>query len=213
MHRRAIRIMLASLVLASTASVAVAADDEPAAAATDKNATTGSVGIALGVKTLDAGWEPLGDQTVFVVSLTIGKKTWPVHVALDYVSGEARKTRIIGFPLFFPFCCFTTEVTAESETTEWDLGVRRVWRQDKAFRPYAGGGIAFIHGKIRVVSQSVSANDSTTGYWLDVGFRRPLKPRIDWGLDLRYSEGTINFGNGEIDAGGKQALFYVGGRW
>lgn len=200
MHRPAIGIMLTSLLLATTA-----------AAATDDNRVTGSFGIALGVKDLDAGWEPLGDQTSVVFLLTIGKKNWPVHIALDRVSAEDEETRNVGFCIFFS--C-TTEVTAKSKTSEWDLGVRRVWRQDKRFRPYAGGGIAFIEGKIRVNDQNISAADSTTGYWLDAGFRQPFKrSRMDWGFDLRYSEGTIHLGSTEIDAGGTQILFYVGGRW
>ena len=202
MHRRAIGIMLTSLLLATTA-----------AAATDDNRVTGSFGIAIGVKDLDAGWEPLGDQTATVFSLTIGKKKWPVLIVLDRVSAEDEETRIIGF-CFFPFFPCTTEVTAKSKTSEWDLGVRRVWRQDKRFRPYVGGGIAFIEGKIRVNDQGISAADSTTGYWLDTGFRQPFKrSRMDWGFDLRYSEGTIHLGNGEVDAGGTQILFYLGGRW
>ncbi len=201
MHRRAIRIMLASFLLATTAS-----------AATDDDRITGSVGIAAGFKNLDAGWEPQDDQVAVVVSLTIGKKKWPVHFALDYVSGEHRETRTTGFPVIPPFCCFMTEVTAKSETSELDLGVRRVWRQDKKFRPYAGGGIAFIDGEIRVDEAGLSADDSTTGYWLDAGFRK-FKRRIGWGFDLRYSEGTINLGDGEVDAGGVQVLFNVGWRW
>ena len=213
MHRRAIRIIAVLLVLAATAAGADTTEDDPAAAATDKDTTTGHVGIGIGVKTLDSGWEPLGDQTVFVVSLTIGKKTWPVHFAFDYVSGEAKETRVGGFPLLPPFCCFTTEVTAKSETTEWDLGVRRMWRQDKKFRPYAGGGIAFISGEIRVVAQSIDASNSTTGYWLNAGFRRPLQRRWDWGFDLRFSEGKINLGNGQVDAGGAQILLSFGGGW
>ena len=150
---------------------------------------------------------------MFLVSLTIGKKTWPVHFALDFVSGEAKETRVGGFPLLPPFCCFTTQVVAKSETTEWDLGVRRMWRKDEKFRPYAGGGVAFIHGRLSVAAQNINASDSTTGYWLDAGFRKPVKRRWDWGFDLRYSEGKINLGNGEVDAGGAQILLYFGGGW
>ena len=208
MHRRVVTITLALLMGASGAGGAAAVDDDPGTVATDKNKTTGSVGIAIGIKILDSDWEPLGDQGVFVVSLTLGKKKWPVHFALDYVSGEDEDTRAIGI-----ICCSTPQVLAKSETTEWNLGVRRVWRQEKKFRPYAGGGIAFIDGEIKVPAQSISASDSTTGYWLDAGFRQPLKNKIDWGFDLRYSAGKINLGNGEVDAGGPQLLLYFGGGW
>ena len=210
MYRGVFRILFVSLLLAS--AVAAAGEDPPATPKHEKS-ITGSVGVALGVKILDSGWEPLGDQTVSIISLTIGMKAWPVHIALDYVSGEARDTRVSGFPFIPPFCCFTTTVLAESETTEWDLGVRRVWRPDKKFRPYAGGGVAFIDGELRVPAQGIFADESTTGYWLDAGFRAGAHRWWEWGIDLRASQGEVDLGNGGVEAGGPQALLYFGGRW
>ncbi len=211
MNSGLLRILLLSLALAAPAGAAEG--DDPTAAATDEKSITGTAGVALGVKILDSGWEPLGDQTVSIISLTIGKKAWPVQIALDYVSGEASDTHVGGFPLIPPFCCFTTTVLAESETTEWDVGVHRVFRQDKKFRPYLGGGIAFMDGELRVPAQGIFADESTTGYWADTGFRQGAGRWWEWGIDLRYSKGEVNLGSGDVDAGGPQALFYFGGAW
>ncbi len=192
------------------------ADDTESAAASKppgEGRTTGSLGVAAGVKILDSGWEPLGDQTAFVVKLAIGKERWPVHIALDYASGEAREVDVTGFPLFPPFCCFSTAVRAESETTEWALGIRRGFRPDKRFRPVLGGGVAFIDGELRVPAQGIFADESTTGYWLEAGFRAGGGRWWEWGIDLRYSDGEIDLGSGEVEVGGPQYLLYVGTRW
>lgn len=196
--------------------VSVAAEEpQPGSKAEPANEgrTTGSVGIAAGVKILDEGWEPLGDQTAFVVKLTIGKTHWPALIAIDYASAEAREVDVTGFPLFPPFCCFSTAVRAESETTEWDLGVRRGFRAGKKFRPYLGGGVAFIDGELRVPAQNIFADESTTGYWLDAGFRAPAGSVLEWGIDLRYSDGDIDLGSGKVEAGGPQYLLYFGFPW
>ncbi len=198
------------LVLGCTPAIA---SEEPDPAPPKTNEVTGSIGFAIGVKVLDSGWEPLGDQTATLFSLTIGKTNWPVHIAVDYVGGEARNTRVTGFPLFPPFCCFSTQNLAESETTEWDVGIRRGWRPEKSFRPYLGGGVAFIDGELRVPAQSIFADGSTTGYWVDLGFRTGGRPWGEWGVDIRYSEGDVNLGTGEVDAGGPQGLLYFGGRF
>lgn len=196
-----------------TAMILVVLVPLAAPAAADDDDVIGSVGIAVGVKDMEAGWEPMGDQIAFTISLTVGREGWPVHLALDYVSAEDQETRTTGFPLFPPFCCFTTDVAAKSETTEWGLGVRRFWRGDKPFRPYAGAGVAFIDGKLRVDSQGIRASDSTTGYWFNTGFRRPVLKVMEWGVDLRHSEGAIELGNAEVEAGGTALSFYFGGRW
>ncbi len=205
-HRRRKSDQVLAFLLFLLLTIAV-----PAAAGDDD--VIGSVGIAVGVKDLESGWEPMGDQIAFTISLTVGREGWPVHLALDYVSADDQETRTTGFPLLPPFCCFTTDVTAESETTEWGLGVRRFWRSDKSFRPYTGAGVAFIDGKLRVDSQAIRASDSTTGYWVNVGFRRQLGGPSEWGLDLRHSEGAIELGNAEVEAGGTALSFFVGGRW
>jgi len=208
-YKVAIRFAVASVLLAVTTA---AATDEDPAPSTEKS-ITGSFDVAIGVKILDDDWSPLGDQSVVVLALTIGKTTWPVQLALDYVKGESRDTNVSGFPIIPPFCCFTSTLVAESETTEWDVGVRHVWRQDKKFRPYAAGGVAFIDGELRVPAQGIFADSSTTGYWLDTGFRLRTRGRWDWGIDLRFSKGEVTLGNAEVDAGGPQALFYGGVNW
>jgi hypothetical protein len=182
-------------------------------AAEDGRDVTGSVGVVFGFKDLRSGWDPLSDQWGGGLLLTIGQERWPVLIALDYLSFDDEETRTLGFPLFPPFCCFEFETVAKSETEEWDLGVRRGWRKQKAFRPYLGGGVAFIEGKIKIDEPRFRADDSTTGYWLEAGFRAGRHRYIEWGLDLRYSEGSIDLGSESVEAGGKYALFFVGGRW
>lgn len=174
---------------------------------------TGSIGVVFGFKDLGPGWEPLSDQWGVGVLLTIGQERWPVLIALDYLSFDEEDTRTSGSPWFPPFCCFEFETVAKSETKEWDLGVRRGWRKQKGFRPYLGGGVAFIRGKIKIDEPRFQADDSTTGYWLEAGFRAGRHRYVEWGLDLRYSEGSIDLVARSAEAGGKYALIYGGGRW
>lgn len=175
--------------------------------------TTGRVGMAIGFKEMGSSWEALDDQTSVLLSLTVGKESWPVHLAFDYVRARNTNSRVTGFPLIPPFCCFTTAIVAESDTTEWDLGVRKGWREGKSFRPYVGGGLAVIRGKLVVVGAAINASETAPGYWIDFGFRAPAGRRLEWGIDARHSSAEVNLGDGDIDAGGEQLLLYSGVRW
>ena len=74
MNSGLLRILLLSLALGAPAGAAEG--DDLTAAATVEKSITGTAGVALGVKILDSGWEPLGDQTVSIISLTIGNGYW-----------------------------------------------------------------------------------------------------------------------------------------
>jgi len=205
------RLTLALAVVAALPWVGVSAEGDGSRG--DGSRVVGSVGVALGFKDLGSGWEPLSDQLGGGLLLTIGGEHWPVLIAVDRLSFDDEETRTFGFPLFPPFCCFDFETVAKSETKEWDLGVRKIWSRKKKFRPYLGAGVAFIEGRIEIDEPRFRADDSTTGFWLEAGFRAGGHGFLEWGLDLRHSEGSIDLGAGGIEAGGEHALVYFGGRW
>jgi opacity protein-like surface antigen len=159
---------------------------------------TGNVNLFLGAKAMDEDdWEPVDQHTEFGFLLDFGQTTWPVNIAIDVLGSVATET----------------EYSADLEvtTTEIDLGIRKAWGQ--AFRPYLGGGVAFISVKSEIsgFGYSYSDDDSGTGFWLNGGLMLTLGDAFNLGLDLRYSSADV-FDN-DVDGGGTHAGIVLGYHW
>ena len=164
------------------------------------------------------------DQTLWGVMLNVDFNK-PVALAVDLLSASADDT-------------FTTDSAAamtyftEVDTIELDLGVRSLFRRDKFFKPYVGGGLAFIRMDAQ---QTVSGdlgnpgseytdtilddNDSGVGIWVDAGILFQWKSGFTLGADVRYSSAAVQLtAVGEskqdtIDAGGAYYALTAGYAW
>lgn len=166
------------------------------------NAWTGNANVFLGQKTLDKDdWEPADEQAEFGVLVDFKQTQWPVSIAID-VLGSVDEVTVLG-------------VNIEASTSEFDVGVRKVWEvSGSSIRPYIGGGIAFVGAEIKETSfTNVSFDDNGTGIWLNGGIYWTLGQSFNLGLDLRYSQAEVTFFGEDVEAGGTHAGIILGYHW
>jgi hypothetical protein len=166
------------------------------------NAWTGNANVFLGQKTLDKDdWEPADEQAEFGVLVDFKQIDWPVSIAIDLL-GSVDEVTIAG-------------ITIEASTSEFDVGVRKIWEvSGSSIRPYIGGGIAFVSAEIKETSfTNLSVDDSGTGIWLNGGIYWTLGQNFNLGLDLRYSQADVTFFGEDVKAGGTHAGVILGYHW
>jgi opacity protein-like surface antigen len=172
----------------------------------------GEVNLFLGMKDVkDSDFENVPvfkDQTLDVSSMTeygvgasFGGVDWPVMIAVDVLMGsdDDSATGDYGYDYRYKI---------ELDTTEVHLGVRKFWTNHEKFHPYVGGGLAWIdaEAKLSLYGEEIiftrqptellfeeCYDDSGTGFWLGGGVMWRFTPRLSLGLDLRYSDASVDF--------------------
>ena len=166
------------------------------------NAWTGNANVFLGEKTLDKDdWEPADEQAEFGVLVDFKQDQWPISIAIDLLASVDEVT--------------ISGINIEASTTEFDIGIRKIWEvAGSSIRPYIGGGIAFVGAKIEETSfTNISVDDDGTGLWLNGGDYWPIGQSFNLGLDLRYSQADVTFFGIESEAGGTHAGVILGYHW
>ena len=137
-------------------------------------------------------------------------------------SDDARTIVPAPFPLRF-----RTEV----DTLEIGLGVRKFWGED-TFRPYVGGGVAWVRLKALQVQSGdfgvpgsefsdvvIDDKGSGVGLWAGGGFVYRWGDHLNLGLDVRYSDASVSLRPRstpevlDLDSGGVQYGVVVGYHW
>jgi len=184
----------------------------------------GDVNLFYGQKQLsesrleDAGVE---GQTEFGIQLSLDFD-WPVALAIDVLSSTGDNT--IDVP-----AAYVVQYTTDVSTLEFDVGVRKFWRE--GIRPYVGGGFGWMQldakqsvfrsfgPQLTATDVLVDDSDSGFGYWLDTGFIFTMKSGFNVGVDLRYSDASATVQpNGtseslDLDSGGMHYGILLGYRW
>jgi len=164
------------------------------------------------------------DQTLLGVMLNLDFHG-PVGLAVDLLTSSDDNTRTedSADPMVF----FT-----ETKSIELDLGVRKLFLPERRFKPYVGGGIAWIQlDVLQTVSGSLGTpeteftdtilddSDAAFGLWLDGGFLYQWKGGFSLGADLRYSSAEASLspagedGTAVFEAGGAYYGLTVGYAW
>lgn len=165
------------------------------------NEWSGNANLFFGQKILEEeNWGDADEQTEFGGLVDFKQSHWPVSIAID----------ILGSKDFLDF-------TTEGSTTEFDIGVRKIWdAENGAIRTYIGGGLAFISAEITsggFFNNSVSQDDSGTGIWFGGGINWTLGQHYNLGIDLRYSQADVTLFDENVDAGGTQVGMILGYHW
>jgi len=162
---------------------------------------TGQANFFLGQKMLKSGdWEPVEDQPEFGAEVSWGKKSWPILIATD-VFGSSDEQTVSGVKL-------------EGNTSELDLGIRKIWG-DKNVHGFLGGGFANIHAEAKATLSGLSGSvdDSSPGAWVGGGVFWRLGTRFNIGLSGRLSRATVTFSGVDVEAGGSHAGLLLGWGW
>ncbi len=174
------------------------------------NEWTGNVNFFLGQKTLEKDdWEPVDEQPEFGILVDFKQQDWPISIAID-ILGSSDDETINDVTLgSFSF---------EAQTTEINLGVRKIWNTvNNSIKPYIGGGVAFINADAELqISNSligISDSDSAAGLWLGGGVYWTLNQNFNIGLDLRYSQADVTLFDESIKAGGTHVGLVLGYHW
>lgn len=171
---------------------------------------TGNINAFLGQKTLNDKdfWEPAEEQGEFGIEFDFRQRNWPISIAIDLMvaSGEG--------DFFDPFN--GTIDTFKSRTSEFNIGVRKVWEGISPVRPFIGGGVSFMHAEAEEVVPGVGSftdTDDGTGLWLGGGVYFTLGYNFNLGLELKYSTADVTLENVDTNAGGTHFGLLVGYHW
>lgn len=99
-------------------------------------------------------------------------------------------------------------------TYEFNLGLRKVWRNLPRFQPFLGGGASIVGGgtneSFGVGSHYQEDSDSAYGYWVGMGFYWMMTETLHTGINAQYSWGTINLFDKDLNAGGIHLNVIIG---
>lgn len=167
---------------------------------------TGNASFAFRMKFLEQDdWGKLDNQLGWGLLATFGRTTWPVLVAVDYLSSENEDIELGPFGILEPDN-FT--VVGKSKTRELNVGARKIWRR-RGFRPYVGAGLAMIKAEFK--REFVSDRDSAVGGWASAGFL--VGHNFVFGMDMRLSRAEVQLFGNDVDAGGIHYELFLGGSW
>lgn len=168
----------------------------------EQDAWTGNANIFLGGKTLDDDdWEPAERQGEFGIEIDFRKKEWPINIAIDLLGAGAEETEGI--------------TKRESRTSEFNIGVRKIWENFPHVRPFIGGGLSFIRAEdeISVLGLTVSDDDSGSGIWIGGGVYWTLEEHFNIGFEVKSSYAEVTLFDKDVNAGGGHFGFLAGYHW
>ena len=166
------------------------------------NPWSGNANFILGTKTLDDNdWAPFDEQVAFGVLVDFKQQSWPISIAIDLL-GSLDEETVLG-------------VDTEASTTEFDIGIRKIWEvSGSSIRPFIGGGLALVNAEIKATNVvTASIDDDGTGIWLNGGVYWTLGQHFNLGLQARYSKAEVQFLGVDIEAGGTTAAVMLGYHW
>ena len=179
-----------------------------ASVASAQNQWTGNINVFFGQKNLDKDdWEPVEEQSEFGIEVDFRKKDWPVNIAIDVLVSSDDQSIIE--PFF-------GQVDVEGKTTEFNIGIRKIWDEFSSVRPFIGGGLSFIRAEFEGTIPGLgSASDSDTGVgiWLGGGVYFTLGEHFNLGVELKYSDADVTLFDVDAAAGGTHYGLLAGYHW
>ncbi len=173
---------------------------------------TGNVNFFLGAKALDDDdWEPVEEHGEIGVSIDFRQREWPINIVVEYLhSASGEEEAMLCDP---SFGCVNVE--AEAETSELNLGIRKIWETSSSVRPFIGGGLSLINAELSVdaLGTETSESDSGVGFWFGGGVYWTIGDHFNLGLEAKISSADVDFEGIEADAGGGHFGFIAGYHW
>jgi opacity protein-like surface antigen len=172
---------------------------------------SGNIDLFVGQKELDEDFgagNDIQEQDFVGIMFDWGKETWPVHIALDFMTGSDDVDDD------------DLDVHLDGSTAEILLGVR--WYPAKEsgshWMPHLGGGLGLVSGEVSEdfpdASNDISFDDSKLGFWADAGLQYRFGEHFKIGARLKYSKAKVDNPGGdveEVEAGG--FAYGIDGGW
>jgi opacity protein-like surface antigen len=189
---------------------------------------SGNINIFAGQKSLNSDdWSDelldISKQNEIGIMIDFKQKDWPISIAIDYRFSKADDSGSGSF--VDPFAGnVTASEDVKGETSELNLGVRKIFDLPSPIRPFIGGGISFVTAKQSVdqsgsssvfgsFSDSFSDSDSAVGGWIDGGVYATLAEHFNIGVELAYTQATVTLFDESTDAGGFHYGLLAGYHW
>jgi hypothetical protein len=162
------------------------------------NNVTGNINIFIGTKALEDEWAPADKQDELGIEADFKESDWPFSMAISLLRGSSEGD-LGGQGL-------------KSETSELNVGLRKIWDNFPHTRPFIGGGIALIKCEFRGLG--VSDDHSAVGAWIGAGIYWTLAEKLNIGFEgkISFAETTL-FDAVNVDAGGAHLGCLVGLHW
>jgi len=153
---------------------------------------TGNLNLLVGEKILsESDWKTDGGpdwskQGEIGIMFDIRAKSWPVNIAVDVLGSQKTET--------------VNGNDVDGKTSEFAVGVRKYFMEDRRVEPYVGGGLATIMAAF--TSGDNTSSDSNIGPWVDGGIKFNPAKALNLGFDVRYSHAKVDINGDNFQAGG-----------
>ena len=106
-------------------------------------------------------------------------------------------------------------ILAESRTSEFNVGLRKIWDQFPHVRPFIGGGLSLIaaEAEASVYGLRISETDRGLGFWVGGGVYWTLNDHFNIGMELKSSWADVTLMGVEVNAGGGHFGLLAGYHW
>lgn len=168
---------------------------------------TGNLNLMGGFKFLESDWKPAEDQRAFGIQGDVRLDTWPINLVAAYTFAESA-SESVEIPA-------GGTVTNESRTDEVDLGIRKYFERETAWRPFVSGGVSLLRGELETKGPLISQDDSDTavGLWAGLGTLYVWGDVFNTGVQAKYATGNVDLNGQSLDAGGIHVSALLGVRW
>lgn len=159
---------------------------------------TGNINGFFGFKYLDeVEWDPTDEQDEYGIEFDIGKKSWPVSIAVEYLSGSG-DGEVFG-------------IDFESDTSELNIGIKGIWGGYSNTRPFVGGGLSFLNAEFG--DAVIKEEDDAVGIWISGGVYWILGEHFNLGIEGKFSTAEVELFGVEVDGGGGHIGALLGFHW
>lgn len=166
---------------------------------------SGDIDLLLAGKHLSAqDWGPTDRQGELGLMSNWQDRAWPVALAFDLLAARRDAD--------FQEGGFNWQ---HAQTTEMDVGARKIWRPGDIVRPYAGGGLTLASAELERTGPAGSASDSSggVGLWLGGGVAWTLGQAFNIGVDAKFSRAEVDLLGAQRNAGGFHLGLLLGYHW
>ena len=183
-----------------------------------------NINTFLGVKILDSeDWGKYDDQFEFGIMADLKGKEWPISLVANILYSTDSESDYDETWHHYDYSY--SYYAEEAFTTEFNLGIKKIFTLPYSWNIYVAGGGAAIYGGVDVTEEvyidygdywhrdSDTEDDIGFGYWGSAGIYKTLWKHFNLGLDFRYSSAEVELYNIDREAGGFHVGLILGYFW